>query len=294
MLCPACLLETENVEGLAEHLHLEAGNSSSDHVMFLNRYVGREELGIEDLEARLSQIFLMENGFRNWVIKIFIQRFYGKDPHPFVLENQDPKPYLIRGYAMEHHHFLWQWVRSCSYIIGNSDNDDVVQYECENIVSEWYGTEKTPSHHELLLRMGEAYGLDRNDILKSVPLPATERATKFWSHVCRERSWQEGMSAMHTLELIANRKITEYGGKVGYFDPRIMGDDRIKSEAKEFLKEGYLADVSHSERALMIIEKYSDRDMLERCQSVILRSMEYFYDYLLARIERGLKLENKQ
>ena len=81
---------------------------------------------------------------------------------------------------------------------------------------------------------------------------------------------------------------------MGYFDPRIMGDDRIKSEAKEFLKEGYLADVSHSERALMIIEKYSDRDMLERCQSVILRSMEYFYDYLLARIERGLKLENKQ
>lgn len=294
MLCPVCFLECEDLAGLARHFQQEASRSQNYHVMFLNRYISKDKLNVEDLENKFYDLFLMKNGFRDWVIGKFIWRFFGGAPHPFVLENQNPRPYLIRGYAMEHHHFLWQWVRSCSYIIGNSDNDDVVQYECENIVSEWYGTERVLSHHELLLRMGEAYGLRREDILRSTPLPATARAIKFWSDTCKERTWQEGMSAMHSLELIANRNIREYGGNIGYFDPAIMKGEDIKQEAKEFLKEGYLADVSHSERALMIVEKYSTKEILQNCQSVFIRSMEYFYDYLLARMERGMILENKQ
>lgn len=294
MKCPVCLESFESYDAMSSHFISQNRRSDPGHVMFLNRYITRDRIEQKELRERIEELFDMHRDFRGWIIKTFINRFFGNSPHPFILENQHPQPYLIRGYAMEHHHFLWQWVRSCSYIIGNSDNDDVVQYELENITSEWYGTHDTPSHHELLLRMGEAYGLSRTDILNSSPLPATESAMKFWSYACKNLSWQEGMSAMHSLELIANRKIMEYGGKYGYFDPSIMKSPDIRDEAKEFLKEGYLADVSHSERALIIVNRHSDEDVLHNCQAVFLRSIEYFYDYLLARIERGHLLENKQ
>ena len=294
MKCPVCLEKVQSYHSMASHFLSEDEKSDPGHVMFLNRYISRNRIEQEQLSDNLERFFHMDNGFRNWIIRTFVNRFFGDSPHPFILENQHPKPYIIRGYAMEHHHFLWQWVRSCSYIIGNSDNDDVVQYEIENITSEWYGTNDSPSHHELLLRMGEAYGLNRKDILNSIPLPATESATEYWSYACKNLSWQEGMSAMHSLELIANRRVLEYGGKFGYFDPSVMKSSEIREEAKEFLKEGYLADVSHSERALIIIERHSDLEMLQNCQAVFMKSIEYFYDYLLARIERGHILENKQ
>ena len=294
MKCPVCLEPLESYVNMSSHFLSKSEKSDPGHVMFLNRYIDKKRIGKNDLQEKLEDFFNMKDGFRGWIIKTFINRFFGESPHPFIIENQHPKPYLIRGYAMEHHHFLWQWVRSCSYIIGNSDNDDVVQYEIENITSEWYGTHDTPSHHELLLRMGEAYGLTRSEILNSRPLPATEAAIEFWSSACKNLTWQEGMSAMHSLELIANRKIIEYGGKYGYFDPSIMNSPEINAEAKEFLKEGYLADVSHSEMALIIISRHSDMDTLQNCQALFMRSIEYFYDYLLARIERGHLLENKQ
>ena len=55
--------------------------------------------------------------------------------------------------------------------------EDVQAFEIENIVSEWYGAgDNRPSHHELLLRMGESLGVSRDAIYKSEPLPATKRA----------------------------------------------------------------------------------------------------------------------
>ena len=294
MLCPVCLVFKGDASPLADHFIKMAGKSDADHVMFLNRYLTRYSMNSDDLATLLEKFFRIDSSFTAWVIRVFIGRFYGESPHPFIIENQHPKPYLIKGYAMEHHHFLRQWVKSCSLIMGNTDNDEVVRYEYENITSEWFGTDKFPSHHELLLRMGESYGVSRDSIMRSSPLPATVSAMKFWDETCRKRSWQEGMAAMHSLELIANRKIVDYGGRYGYFDPSLMNSNEIMEEAKDFLKEGYLADESHSEVALKIIERNSDNEKIGECQSVFIRSAEYFYDYLLARMERGMMIENKQ
>ena len=98
---------------------------------------------------------------------------------------------------------------------------------------------------------------------------------------------------MHGLELIANRKLKNEGASVGYFDPIILKNDEISDAAKAFLREGYEADVGHSEQALRLVEKYSRQlGIVDDVQATFLRSIDYFDRYLMARLERGRQYES--
>ncbi|HLH85641.1 MAG TPA: iron-containing redox enzyme family protein, partial [Thermoplasmataceae archaeon] len=144
------------------------------------------------------------------------------------------------------------------------------------------------------LRMAESYGLERGIILSSEPLPETRKAIETWNRIARDFTWQEGIAAMHTLELIANRNVKKYGSSKTYFAPEILTSGEITNEAKNFLREGYEADVSHSEKALDLLERNCRGDLVQKCQAVALKSMDVFDNYLQARIRRGEMIENKQ
>jgi pyrroloquinoline-quinone synthase len=269
--------------------------SNAEHIMWLNRYISTKKVSQAEL-MKLLEEFFRSYKVKEWIISAMIKKFFGENPHPFIKAMQHPSKKVLLGYAYEHHHFLKQWVRSCSLIIGNTENEDVQFFEIENILSEWYGIPgKQKGHHELLLRMGESYVATRADIYNTSPLKATKRAISFWDHVSRTFPFYEGMTAMHSLELIANRNLKNYGASIGYFDPHILKDGSISKETVEFLREGYSADVSHSETALDLIDKYADtEDKKQNCMAVALKSMDEFSDYLMARLERGELLENKQ
>ena len=294
--CPACLhFGFMNYDKLAEHFLEQAEVSQSSHIMWLNRYISKKKMVQRNLTKSFEDFFTTDS-MKQWTISWMIKKFFGESPHPFIVAMQHPSRKVLLGYAYEHHHFLKQWVRSCSLIIGNTENEDVQFFEIENILSEWFGIPgKQQAHHELLLKMGESYGATRADIYNTIPLNATKRAITFWDRSARSFPFYEGMAAMHSLELIANRNLKDYGAHIGYFDPKILKDGTISEEAVAFLKEGYSADVSHSETALDLIDKYADtEDQKQNCMAVALRSMEEFSDYLLARLERGELLENKQ
>jgi pyrroloquinoline-quinone synthase len=293
--CPACLdFNYTDYDKLSNHLLEKAQISDPSHVMWLNRYIATKKVTQTELSGKIDEFFDAKE-IKHWAIAWMIRKFFGEKPHPFIVSMQHPSKKVLLGYAYEHHHFLKQWVRSCSLIIGNTDHEDVQFFEIENILSEWYGFPgKQKSHHELLLRMGESYGASRSDIYGREPLQATKRAISFWDHAARDFTFYEGMTAMHSLELIANRNLKSYGAKIGYFDPIILQDGSITDEAVSFLKEGYSADVAHSETALYLIDKYADtRDKRQNCMAVALRSMDEFSDYLLARLEKGEMLENQ-
>ncbi len=294
--CPVCLIQiNDTIARLSDHLYSMQLRNDSDHIMWLNRYIGKSKIGQDELELKIEKFFRTDS-VKKWIVSRFIEKFYGDNVHRFILEMQRPSPTVLKGYASEHHHFLKQWVRSCAQIISNTEEEDVQMFEIENIISEWYGIPgKMPSHHELLLRMGESYGLTVDEIYSSEPLPQTKKAVETWDRICRESTYVEGMAAMHSLELIANRNIKSLGAKIGYFDPEILKDGSITKEAVAFLGEGYNADVSHSETALDLIEKYSAKlRNVQDCQAVFLKSIEMFDDYLNARLERGVLIENKQ
>ena len=116
-----------------------------------------------------------------------IKKFFGATPHPFITAMQHPSRKVLLGYAYEHHHFLKQWVRSCSLIIGNTENEDVQFFEIENILSEWFGIPgKQKAHHELLLRMGESYGATRTEIYDTIPFKCDQKSSRLLGPVCKK------------------------------------------------------------------------------------------------------------
>ena len=294
--CPACLAPFERGDhsALSFHLVQEAEASDAAHVRWLNQNLSRKKMEAGELEAALRQFFDLGPGsLKGWIKARFIQKFYGPVPHPFVTALQHPDRPVLLGYVVEHQHFLRQWVRSCSYIMARTDRPDVILYELDNLNTEYGGMgPQRVAHYELLLRMGESLGLDRSRTLSTPPLSATRIAIEGWERIATSEHWVSAMAAMHSLELIANRDLVNEGASVRYFDPGILDGDQVTRATKDFLREGYEADVGHSDEALALVDRYARELSLEEdVQSVFLRSADLFDDYLLARLERSSDFE---
>jgi len=294
--CAVCgqLFNPNDYPGLSSHFYELAERSDVDHVMWLNKNITKEKIDVNMLQQRMIQYFDTHNDIKRWIKKRFIERFYGERPHPFVIALQHPSKAILLGYVVEHQHFLRQWTRSCAYIIAKTDKVDVTLYELDNINTEFggYGSEK-PSHYELLLRMGESLGVSREKILAAQSLPDTALAIKSWNEIAQNEHWLETMAAMHSLELIADRNLKNEGAAMSYFDPAILSSDELTEAAKNFLREGYKADVQHSEEALDLVAKYSSQvGMTENIQATFLKSINAFDNYLMARLERAKQYES--
>jgi len=279
---------------LAHHLVDRADDSDSDHVRWLNQNLTRRKTEAELLVSPLEEMFALgRESIATWIKARFIAKFYGSSPHPFVVALQHPSRATLLGYVIEHQHFLRQWVRSCAYIMARTDRPEVVHYELDNLTTEFGGLgPDRVSHYELLLRMGESLGVDRARVLGTPPLPATYRAIEQWNEMATREHWVAVLAAMHGLELIANRNLVDEGASVHYFDPAILDGTEIPAAAQAFLREGYEADVEHSDEALALVVRYaSELDVVEDVQSVFLRSIDLFDDYLIARLERAGQFE---
>ncbi len=298
--CSACgsTFPIGDYDHLGEHYYKFAEESDMAHVMWLNRYITRKKTeNAKALSKILSNYFdLGSGGLQKWIRLRFIERFYGSHPHPFVVALQHPTRATLLGYVLEHQHFLRQWVRSCSYIMAKTENTDVTMYELDNINTEFGGySPERLSHYELLLRMGESLGIYRQKILSTEPLPDTKTSLKTWDELAKNEHWVETMAAMHGLELIADRTLRGDGAAMSYFDPAILNpkDREVTDATKNFLREGYEADVSHSKEALDLVEKYANElNKTEDVQATFLKSINVFHRYLMARLRRAEQLES--
>ena len=177
--------------------------------------------------------------------------------------------------------------------LARTDRPEVILYELDNLNTEFggFGPSRV-SHYELLLRMGESLGVSRARVLAIPPLPATEHGIEGWNRIARDEHWVAALAAMHGLELIANKNLVDEGATVHYFDPSILHGPEITDASKNFLREGYEADVEHSNQALDLVVRFAgELGVVEEVQSVFLRSIDLFDDYLVARLERGERLE---
>lgn len=294
--CPACLVGfgKGDYPALAHHLVERAEESDSDHVRWLNQNLTRRKTEAETLVPLLRAFFDLGSGsLTGWTKARFIAKFFGKAPHPFVAALQHPSRATLLGYVFEHQHFLRQWVRSCAFIMARTDRPEVVQYELDNLTTEYggFGPDR-PSHYELLLQMGESLGVDRSGVLSTSPLPATSRSIEQWNEMATREHWVGVLAGMHGLELIANRNLVDEGASVHYFDPSILQGNEVTPATQAFLREGYEADVGHSDEALALATRFAgELDVVEDVQSVFLRSIDLFDDYLIARLERAGQFE---
>ncbi|MEM0133817.1 MAG: C2H2 type zinc finger domain-containing protein [Thermoplasmatales archaeon] len=289
-ICPVCgeKFIDNKISTMSSHLYSEASNSDPQHVMWLNHLISIKKLSREELRKAIEKFYdFSKDGLALWIKQRFVQRFFSNNPNIFVLDMQNPTKYTIMGYVTEHYHFLKQWVKSCAYIIARTDEYDIQKYEVDNISEEYFGKDGKPPHVDLLIQMGESVGLKKGDVIKSKPLKKTRDALNYWEHVCSSEHWLDAMVSMHSLELIADKNVKQYGAKYSYFRPEIL-DGEITRESSNFLRAGYEADQYHSGEALKLIEYYANKLGMEReVQSYFLRSEDYFYRYLEARHERG-------
>jgi pyrroloquinoline-quinone synthase len=295
MVCDQ-LFQNDDFRELANHFFDFAEVSDPHHISWLNRNLTKQKVDPTKLASLFEEYFDSgELGFKNWVKKRFIEKFYGSPAHPFVEALQHPSRATLLGYVIEHQHFLRQWVRSCAYIMAKTEFDDVVLYELDNINTEFGGYQGADAHYELLLQMGESLGVPREKLLAIKPLPETKRAIQKWNHIASDYHWLETMLAMHGLELIAHKGLRGEGATKHYFDPVILETDEINEATKAFLKEGYEADVQHVEEALDLVEKYikgSKSQLLLSVQSTFLKSIDAFDKYLISRLQRADEFEN--
>lgn len=266
------------------------------HIMWLNRNVTKERVDAAQLGEALARFLATDEvGLKKWIKQRFIERFYGRRPHPFVLALQHPSRAVLLGYVLEHQHFLRQWVKSLSWIVIKAERVDVMTMELDNIATEFLGYRGgKPAHYELLIRMGESTGLDRQTILGTAPLPGTSASLATWREIAEQRHWLEIMAAMHSLELIASRNLVDEGACMRYFDPAIFQSGEVTEATKAFLREGYEADVGHSEIPLELVEKEAPGlGLVEDVQTTFLRSIDAFDRYLMARLERAAQFDPK-
>lgn len=296
ILCPPCKGKTSfsDNDELISHLMKEYYRKNRAHYVWINKNIAPETHVEEQFKESIEEYLNSEKiGISNWIRKRFIEMFYGKDPNPFVISMQNPSKYIIMGYVTEHYHFLKNWIKCCSFIMAKTDYPDVQRYEFDNIKEEFFGDEDKPGHIELLLRMGESVGLDRNQVMNSQPLRDTREAINFWHDTAANGHWLDSMVSMHSLELIADRTLRNDGAKLGYFSEGLFQMD-LPSEVKEFLKAGYEADQYHSMDALRLVEKYSQAlGMENEVKSYFLTSAEFFWDYLNSRVLRGEMYEKE-
>lgn len=295
--CPACLrgFGEADYSALAAHFVERAAASDPDHVRWLNQNLTRKKASAAEIEPALRSFFrLGPDPLPKWIKARFVKRFFGPVPHPFVAALQHPSRAVLLGYVTEHQHFLRQWVRSCAHIIARTDEPEVIRYELDNLTTEFGGgRSNTPPHYELLLRMGESLGVDRGRVLAKPPLPSTRRGIEEWERIATDEPWVEALAAMHSLELIASRTLVDDGASVHYFDPAILDGPSIPDAAKAFLREGYEADVGHSDEALSLVERFARHpEEIEGVQATFLRSVDLFDDYLTARLERARDYES--
>ena len=294
--CPACLARfgPGDFAALSSHLAERADASDSAHVRWLNQNITRRRTSPAELENSIRRFFdLGPSPLSGWIKQRFIAKFYGQPPHPFPAALQHPSRSTLLGYVFEHQHFLRQWVRSCAYIMARTDEPEVARYELDNLNTEFggFGTPSS-SHYELLLQMGESLGVPRAQVLRTPPLPSTAVAIQEWNRIATEEHWVEAMAAMHSLELIANRELVNQGATIRYFDPAILSGAEVTRATQAFLREGYEADVGHSDEALALVDEFATATgRTEDVQSTFLRSADLFDDYLIARLERGAQFE---
>ncbi len=292
-ICPICRIESRTWDEIADHIYYMANKKSDpNHVMWLNRFLSKEKISKEELSNRLRIYFDEPKSLPEWIRYRFIEKFYGKNPHLFMVLMQNPTRGLLLGYVIEHRYFLQNWVKVLSKIVYNTDKEDVIKYELENIATEYIGFNGKPSHYELLIRMGESLGLSREKIYSYEPLPSTKEAISTWRYIAETRPWVETMAAMHSLELAADKTNLKYGAKIHYFNPDILSSNQYNEHIKNFLREGYESDEGHAGEALKLIDRYSE-DYLTKMniKVTLLKSWDALDKYLYARIQRAMEFE---
>lgn len=146
--------------------------------------------------------------------------------------------------------------RCWAYVVGNCPHTEIRKFVVtENLYEE--EALEGHSHFEILLRMGSALGLSREELELAKPLPSTVVALHAWETLTKNRSWYEGIAAKAVLERTNN---PDCGNFSALEAERWMRQLKLSRDDVEFWLLHDSVDQIHGDGALRLMEKYLKTD----------------------------------
>jgi pyrroloquinoline quinone (PQQ) biosynthesis protein C len=143
--------------------------------------------------------------------------------------------------------------RQCwAHVVGNCPIIEVRKFiVTENLYEE--EAQEGHSHFEILVRMGMAVGLTRDEIVNAKPLPSTVVAMHAWETLTKNRTWYEGLAAKSVLERTNDRNCGNFSHHQA---ERWMRQLNLTKEDTEFWWMHDSVDQIHGDGSLKLLEKY--------------------------------------
>lgn len=155
---------------------------------------------------------------------------------------------LVRQWGIFTRHSRRCW----AYVVGNCPQVELRKFiVTENLYEE--EALEGHSHFDLVLRMGQALGLSREEIESAVPLPTTSIALLAWETLTKNRSWFEGAAAKAVLEMTNNQNCGNFSALEA---ERWMRQLKLSCEDAEFWLLHDSVDKLHGNGAVTLMEKY--------------------------------------
>jgi len=142
--------------------------------------------------------------------------------------------------------------RCWAYVVGNCPHVEIRKFiVTENLYEEeaWEGH----SHFDLILRMGKALGLGREEIELAQPLPTTVVALHAWETLTKNRSWHEGVAAKAVLEMTNNPQCGNFSALEA---ERWMRQLKLTRDEAEFWLLHDSVDQVHGDGSVNLLEKH--------------------------------------
>jgi pyrroloquinoline quinone (PQQ) biosynthesis protein C len=147
--------------------------------------------------------------------------------------------------------------RQCwAYVVGNCPHVEVRKFiVTENLYEE--EALEGHSHFEILVRMGMALGLTRDEIEHAKPLPSTVVAMCAWEALTKNRTWYEGLAAKSVLERTNNPACGNFSHNEAERWARQL---KLSREDTEFWWMHDSVDQIHGDESLRLLEAYLKTD----------------------------------
>ncbi len=146
--------------------------------------------------------------------------------------------------------------RCWAYMVGNCPHVEVRKFVVTENLYEEEALEGR-SHFELLVRMGGAVGLSREQVESAKPLPTTVVALHAWETLTKNRSWYEGLAAKAVLERTNDPNCGNFSALEA---ERWMRQLKLSRDDVEFWLLHDSVDQIHGGGSLRLLEKYLRSD----------------------------------
>lgn len=182
---------------------------------------------------------------------------------PDLRERSEEQGLTLEGaryFVLERNWFNRSWPRWLAGVVSNCPYKDVNRYLISNMYEEGVSDARVGTdHNDLLMRLGEAVGLTRQQINGYQASATTVMATSYWENVARTRPWIESFAAFACLEIRTSRSAmgTHYKGR------RVRSSDAwaklgLPANALQTFTNHEAADEDHGYEALLLLLQYAD------------------------------------